>query len=272
MNELRVIRRPAPFVIVASGHGTLIVNRNDYQMIDDQRGYGVGFQIFNSSYFDPEEMDLVLSLLNLRKQHFGDGVFGIDCGANIGVHTIEWARHMVNWGKVIAFEAQERIFYALAGNIAINNCFNAQVIHAAVGANEGTLAIPTVDYNQPSSFGSLELKQSTRNEFIGQVIDYSPDQMKTIKMISIDSLALPRVDFIKIDVEGMELDVLEGAKKTIEKFKPQMLIETIKVDKQSLMQHLKDWDYKCYQVGINILAVHCSDPSNKVIQITPIPT
>jgi len=271
MNELRVILRPVPFVLVASGHGTLIVNRNDYQMLDANNGYGVGFEIFNTSYFDPEEMDLVLGLLNLRKQHFGEGVFGIDCGANIGVHTIEWARHMVNWGKVIAFEAQERIFYALAGNIAINNCFNAQVVYAAVGANEGTLAIPTVDYNQPSSFGSLELKQSAKNEFIGQTVDYSPEQMKIIKMISIDSLKLARVDFIKIDVAGMELDVLESAKETIEKFKPQMLIETIKVDRTSLMQQLKDWGYKCYPVGINVLAVHCSDPSNELIQITPMP-
>jgi FkbM family methyltransferase len=49
----------------------------------------------------------------------------IDCGANIGTHTIEWAKKMTGWGAVIGIEAQERIFYALAGNIAINNCFNA---------------------------------------------------------------------------------------------------------------------------------------------------
>ena len=45
MSELRVILRPAPFVLVSSGHGTLIVNRNDYQMIDAKNGYGVGYQI-----------------------------------------------------------------------------------------------------------------------------------------------------------------------------------------------------------------------------------
>jgi FkbM family methyltransferase len=268
MNELRVIRRPAPFVLVSSGHGTLIVNRNDYQMVDEKHGYGMGYQIFKNSYFDPEEVDTVLTMLNLRKHYFGEGVFGIDCGANIGVHTIEWARHMVNWGRVIAFEAQERIFYALAGNVAINNCFNAQVIYAAVGASVGDLSIPTLDYNQPSSFGSFELRQSEKNEFIGQTVDFSPENMKTIKMISIDSLKLPRVDFIKIDVEGMEFEVLAGAKESIEKFKPQMLIETIKLDKQSLLQRLTEWGYNYHQMGINILAIHRSDPSNEAVQVS----
>lgn len=267
MNELRVIRRPSPFVLVSSGHGTLIVNRNDYQMVDAENGYGMGYQLFKNSYFDPEEVDTVLTLLNLRKHFFGEGVFGIDCGANIGVHTIEWAKHMYNWGNVIAFEAQERLFYALAGNVAINNCFNAQVIHAAVGASAGSLAIPSLNYNQPSSFGSFELRQNENSEFIGQSVDASPKAMKTINMISIDSLKSPRVDFIKIDVEGMELEVLEGAKETIEKFRPQMLIETIKVDKQKLVQRIEEWGYQHHQMGINTLAIHHSDPSNQAIQV-----
>lgn len=266
MNELRVIRRPSPFVLVSSGHGALIVNRNDYRMIDTQNGYGMGYQLFENSYFDPEEVDTVLSLLNLRKQFFGEGVFGIDCGANIGVHTIEWAKHMFKWGEVIAFEAQERLFYALAGNIAINNCFNAQVFHAAVGASVGSISIPTLDYNQPSSFGSFELRQHERSEFIGQSVNLSPETMKTINMISIDSLKSPRVDFIKIDVEGMELEVLEGAKETIQKFKPQLLIETIKVDREKLIQRIEEWGYQHHQMGINILAIHHSDPCNQAIQ------
>ena len=39
--------------------------------------------------------------------YFGDGVMAIDCGANVGVHTLEWSRLMYGWGEVIAFEAQE---------------------------------------------------------------------------------------------------------------------------------------------------------------------
>ena len=45
---MSAIKRPAPFVLVSSGHGTLIVNRNDYRMIDAERGYGVGYDILNT--------------------------------------------------------------------------------------------------------------------------------------------------------------------------------------------------------------------------------
>jgi FkbM family methyltransferase len=65
----------------------------------------------------------------------------IDCGANIGVHTTQWARLMTGWGRVVAFEPQERIYYALAGNIAINNCFNVRAIHAAVPSTPGTMRL-----------------------------------------------------------------------------------------------------------------------------------
>ena len=50
-------------------------------------------------------------------------------------------------------------FYALAGNIAINNCFNARAINAAVSSTCGTMRIPSLDYRKPASFGSLELKR-----------------------------------------------------------------------------------------------------------------
>ena len=86
----------------------------------------------------------------------------IDCGANIGVHTVEWATAMTGWGSVVAIEAQERIYYALAGNIAINNCFNAIALHAAVSSETGIMQIPNPDYFTPSSFGSLELRQKRR--------------------------------------------------------------------------------------------------------------
>ena len=81
---------------------------------------------------------LAREILALRRRHYGEGVLAIDCGANIGVHTIEWAKAMTGWGSVLAIEAQERIYYALAGNIAINNCFNAFAIHAAVSSESGT--------------------------------------------------------------------------------------------------------------------------------------
>ncbi len=258
---MKRVARPLPFVLASSGHGTLIVNRNDYRMINEREGYGVGYQIFENSLFDPLEVDMALDLLAIRRELFGDGVVAIDGGANIGVHTIEWASHMTGWGRVIAFEAQERVFYALAGNIAINNCFNAVAHYAALGGEEGHLVIPTVDYMQPSSFGSLELRKSTKNEFIGQEIDYSVEAGKKIRMMTIDGLGLARVDFIKLDIEGMELEGLAGAEKSILAHKPIMLIETLKTDVSALHRWLALHGYKFFPAGINLIAVHASDPS-----------
>jgi hypothetical protein len=58
---------------------------------------------------------------------------------------------MRGWGMVLAVEAQERVFYALAGNIALQNCFNARALWAALGDAPGELSIPEPDYTKQAS-------------------------------------------------------------------------------------------------------------------------
>ncbi|NJL07925.1 MAG: FkbM family methyltransferase [Methylacidiphilales bacterium] len=257
--------RPVAFVAVSTNHGTMLVNRHDYR-ITSMGGYGVGFQLLNRSAFDPEEVSLALQLLHTRRENFGDGVVAIDCGANIGVHTIEWARFMYGWGEVIAFEAQERIYYALAGNIAMNNCFNARAVWAAVGESVGTIRVPKPNYLEPASFGSLEIRKTDTTEFIGQDIDYSDEGTIETQMMPLDALSLKRLDFIKIDIEGMEMDALKGARKYIELFKPQMIIEKIKANEGDISDFIKAIGYNIYPVGINLLAIHESDPACKLVK------
>ena len=207
-----------------------------------------------------------VSLLYLRKQYFGEGVIAIDGGANIGSHAIAWGIEMTYFGEVLAFEPQERIYYALCGNITINNCFNVRALHAALGnpSQESAqnpmqtpmIEVPILNYAINSSFGSLELRQSNHNEYIGQPIDYTRTQK--VPLISIDSLNLPRLDYAKIDCEGMEIEVLNGAMKSIQKHKPILQIEVIKSNPQEIISLLKD--YEIFPFGINFLCVHKDDP------------
>jgi FkbM family methyltransferase len=261
--------RKLAFILASTDHGTLIVNRLDYRMISPTQGYGVGFNLLERASYDANEGLIGTQLLTLRRQHFGDGVVAVDCGANIGVLTVEWAKAMTGWGQVFAIEAQERIFYALAGNITINNCFNARAIHAAVGAQEGVLRVPVPDYLAPASFGSLELRHSDATEFIGQEIDYSEQKLATIRMITIDAMNLPRLDLIKIDVERMELEVMQGAKATIQRLLPIIIVEGLKAPQQEITALLAAYGYEWFPFGLNFLAIHPSDPTKQSIKPAP---
>jgi FkbM family methyltransferase len=260
--------RPLAFITASTDHGTLIVNRFD-QHAGAGGSFGVGYQLLGQASYDWQEVILLRTLLDLRRKHYGDGVVAIDCGANLGVHTIEWSKHMTGWGRVLAFEAQERIYYALAGNIAINNCFNARAINAAVSSQTGTMKIPQPNYLANASFGSLELRKQDRTEFIGQVINYSEDAMIDVPMLHLDSFNFPRLDLIKIDVEGMELDVLAGAAKCIAERQPILYVEALKTDQNALRGWLERAGYSIFPVGMNFLALHKNDKGLENVKFTP---
>jgi FkbM family methyltransferase len=251
--------RKLAFVTAATEQGTLIVNRFDQVTTQPDEGYGVGRQLLEYAAYDPGEVNLMLGVLELRRKCYGDGVVAVDCGANIGVHTIEWAKRMTGWGEVLAIEAQERIFYALAGNIAINNCFNARAINAAVTSQPGTMKMPVPNYFVAASFGSLELKKRETTEYIGQPIDYSESKMVDVRTVSLDSLDLPRIDLIKIDVEGMEMEALIGGADCIASRRPILLVEAIKTDQNALRAWLENLGYLAIAAGINFLAIHKTD-------------
>src|SRR5262245_21200820 len=191
---------PIAFVLANCAHGALIVNRYDYNYSYGDKWYGVGAEIFEIGAYELSEIEILKALLRERRKHFGDGVVAIDGGANIGVLTLEFAELMRHWGQVVAFEAQERLFYALAGNIAMHNCFNARAIWAALADKDGFLDIPEPDYMKPASFGSFELQERLGNEHIGQNIDYSKPKSR-VRTIAIDDHRFERIDLLKLRSE-----------------------------------------------------------------------
>jgi FkbM family methyltransferase len=250
--------RPLAFVLAPTDQGTLIVNRFDFHATPIGE-YGVGGTLLRTASYDAEEASRGSQLLALRRRYHGDGVVAVDCGANIGVFTVEWAKTMTGWGSVIAIEPQERVFYALAGNIALANCFNARAVHAAVAAGVGVMRIPQLSHTTPASFGSLELRPGPSNEVIGQPVDYSLAGTTEVRVLTIDSLGLPRLDLLKIDVEGMELDVLAGAAQTIGRCLPVIVVERLKTAAGDLDSVLASHGYRRYVVGLDVVAVHPSD-------------
>jgi FkbM family methyltransferase len=193
-------------------------------------------------------------------------VVAFDGGANIGVHAVEWSRLMRDWGSVIAVEAQERVFYALAGNIALQNCFNVRALWAALADVPGELSFPEPDYRKQASFGSFELKARVGTEFIGQPIDYGKPT-STVRQTTIDSLGLERLDLLKLDVEGMEAEALQGAAETIARCKPILFVETIKSDKEAIAAALTNEGYRVMPNGMNVLAIHEGDKTLQHVQV-----
>ncbi|MBJ9661429.1 FkbM family methyltransferase [Burkholderia gladioli] len=247
------------YIVASTVHGTLIVNRNDENQSEQYGTYGVGFNLLETGGFYKSDIDLLVSVLRLKKRQLKGKrkIVAIDCGANIGVHTIELARELSETGSVVAIEAQKAIYYALCGNIAINNCFNVDARNVAVGAEDGVLKVPHVDYQKKSSFGSLELRKADSHEDIGQAPDY--DRGYDVPLVRIDSLRQDHVDLVKIDVEGMEQEVIKGAIRTLESSRPVLFIEKIKSDFAQIESSLLSLGYEVLDVGPNVLAVHEAD-------------
>jgi len=158
----------------------------------------------------------------------------LDIGANIGTFTLFFAKSVAPYGLVYAFEPQRLIFQTLAGNMAINSISNVYCINKAVGKQNGKVKISPINYFNTGNFGGIPLKESESGE--------------NVEIITIDSLNLPACHFIKIDVEGMEADVINGAHKTIAQFRPVMYVENDRKSKSNeLINCIKSLNYDIYQ-------------------------
>jgi len=152
----------------------------------------------------------------------------IEVGANIGAHTVPLAKKAAG---VIAFEPQRLVFQTLCANIALNDLRNVRTVYAAVGAQPGTTVIPDLDPDVEQNFGCM---QATGHEHGEPTV-----------VMPLDAYYLPRVDLIKIDVEGMELEVLKGAAGMIERFRPLLYVEDDREENsEALREHITGMGYR----------------------------
>jgi FkbM family methyltransferase len=256
-------RAKVPFVLASTREGPMIVSRLDYTPGMGARGAGVGYEYLSSGEFDRGNIELLEKLAFDRRGTHGESLVIVDGGANIGAYSIALGKYIEPWdGVVLAFEPQEPIYYALCGNIALNNCFNIKASRSALAANGNVIGVPGLDYRKPATFGGLSLNPALHSltEEFGQAPDW--DNVDAVPVTVIDRLNLPRLDILKLDIEGMELDALAGARNTINKYKPIIFVETFIVGRQRLHDFFGDKYYEKEVSRLMSIFLHRDDPLN----------
>lgn len=161
----------------------------------------------------------------------------IEVGSNIGVHTVGLAQVVGDTGKVIAVEPQPHLYRVLNANLALNNIQNVTTHLCGCGMHREFWTLPASDYTKPVAHnsGSVSLSPS------GPGIEV---QVVPLEELVPDSYA-PRL--IKVDVEGMELDVLHGGHGLIQRHRPLLYVENDRIDKRrTLIQWILDLDYRAW--------------------------
>jgi len=213
-----VIPVPYPAVRLSDcRHGRMLYFPNDTY---------VGVSLDKYGEYVEEEIEFLL-------RGIPEGACIVEVGANIGACTVPLAKRVGQRGCVIAFEPQRILHTILCGNVAINNRWNVFAECIAIGDKNGTVFVPSVDYTQNGNFGGVELSETP-----------TPNPVPIHRL---DDLDIPGCYMLKIDVEGMELDVLKGAEQVIAKFRPLIYCENDREEKKhALIEHLSGLDYDLY--------------------------
>mmetsp|Transcript_48370 Transcript_48370/g.58352 ORF Transcript_48370/g.58352 Transcript_48370/m.58352 type:complete len:366 (+) Transcript_48370:73-1170(+) len=232
--------------LVKCRHGTFLINVRDTYVGRSLEAYGE---------WSEGELNIFSQFITL-----GDTV--LDVGANIGAFTIPLANMVGVSGVVHAFEPQRILSQLLTANVALNELRNVVVHNAAVGdsgnynkRNQNTphpdsadvIYVPKIIYSSEANFGALSLLD-----------DWSEADVEAVKKITLDDTFYIKGNicptFIKIDVEGMEQDVLSGAKKLVSECRPTLFLENncVKGSKELInsLLSIQDLDgeriYDCY--------------------------
>ena len=160
----------------------------------------------------------------------------IDIGANLGTHSVWLSRHCFK-GYTISIEPQFYIFSLLSTNLMLNDCMNCLPIKAFVSNKE-------VDTINAAVF-SPNVNKFNYGEFSINSIANDGIATPVIKLDNIHSFG--KVDFIKMDCEGTEQEVLLSGHKLLTHDKPHLYLEYNGINgNQSIIDTLHDYGYECY--------------------------
>lgn len=151
--------------------------------------------------------------------HIKEGDSIIDVGANMGETSFNFSRLVGEKGNVIGFEPDKDNFRRLMDNLKLNNFKNLDLINKGIGHQPGKFLIK-MNETEPGNAGSKRI--------IGKSQENSAEDM-IVEVIKLDDFlkekALNKIDLIKMDIEGYEMNAILGAKETIRKYRPKMFLE-----------------------------------------------
>ncbi|HYJ85609.1 MAG TPA: FkbM family methyltransferase [Pyrinomonadaceae bacterium] len=192
-------------------------------------------------------------ILKIAKKYITKGTAVLDVGANFGQMTLLFAEFVGGQGHVFSFEADDFIFEVLKMNLAAHGRNNVTPICKAVYHSSGQVMFyPVPDFQRFGSYGSYGLDPSAKDG-------------RKVETITIDSLNIQApISFMKVDVQGSDLFVLQGSVETIKRNKMPIIFEyealfqdEFKTSLKDYMQFVDSIDYKVKKViyGVNYLIV-----------------
>jgi FkbM family methyltransferase len=223
--------------------GKIVININDQF---------IGKSFLNQKYWGLKDIEIISKIIEYKCKKKNKIVF-YDVGANIGTHSIALSNIFKNKIVIRAFEAQSNIYEMFNQSIRINNLNNIELYHNAVSdKNNEIIKIDLPDYSKHNNFGGLELFKPFQNSDNIQMQKSGIfEDVKTIKL----DIFNEEVDFIKIDVEGMENLVLKGSKNLIVNHRPFIFMELFKSKLEDVTEFFKDKDYNIYKKGMDAFVI-----------------
>ncbi len=200
--DISYISRVSQFV--RKGFFTVHHDGKTFEIMLDPRNGGVDYEIYGRGVYEPH-------ILSIIKKNLSDESFFLDIGANIGQHALFAA---ACGAHVYAFEPIRRLYYQTLESINKNGLLNVSLFNIGLGSETSQVDIYASEINMGAS--SIINKSGRKRE-------------ETIHIKVLDDITsiigIPRVDFMKIDVEGFEWEVLKGAEQTIRTHRPSILLE-----------------------------------------------
>lgn len=204
----------------------------------------IGNQIKNGHYWEEWMFKYI-------QQYYIANTNIIDLGGNIGTTTLLMTECLSNNYKVYSFEP----IYSdiLFKNIKDNNLSKKVIVYPyGVGDTIKTLKIKPVNFSNNINFGAISLMNNLEDK----------DNSYKIDIVPIDYFNFENISLIKIDVENMEIEVLEGCLNLIKKCKPTIIIETYQLDELKQNNIFKELITLGYE--INIIPEGCNDYIMKI--------